>query len=472
MNVADQQATLARSMKIVMITIFLFYSILVFAISESTFDISNVNGIVIISVCIFFLVTSFALTSQKRYWSLLPIIGLSVPNAANKLFPSVPMGVSEIYEIPDFSYVTHIDIFLILGLMRFGKAAPTNKLNLYLITVSSVLLISYLVSSALSPYPEVALMGGYQIRYFIFLVLLFTFCRPLNYLKELHFGIIIGVMLLITESILFTILVAKGDRLTSGNFGVNTFGHILSAIAAYLVFSNENKIKKIILLAVIVAACIASGTRFFIVSLATSVMATYFFTSGKITKKVLMMIAAPIAALIILLMTPQGQSIVLGLTSALGSSVSFENVARTDDSSSIITRLILWSGTVNIITDYPLFGVGPAVWSYLKSRYEIPFDGVLDPHNDILNIMVSYGMPAALLFVYTIYIKPFHISVKNLANKNTPEIKCFFAFNFSIVISGISNAALWKHQVTLLFVFSGLALMGLSAASNLRPSRK
>lgn len=472
MNIADQQATLARSIKYAVIALFGLYTILAFAMSVSSFDISNAGGILLISACIFLGVTVYGLSSQKRYWSVLPIIALSVPNAVNDIFPSVPMGVSTAYEMPDFSYITHIDIFLVLGLIKFGKRPATDKLSFYLIIVSCILLSSYLISSAISPHPEVALMGGYQLRYFIFLVLLFTFCRPTDYLKNFHQGIIVGVILLIIESIIFTTLIAKSDRLTSGNFGVNTFGHILSAVAVYIIFSKEDKIKKLLLLIGILSACIASGTRFSLISLVASIIGTYFFTSGKITKKILILVVGPLISLTILLMTPQGQSIAMGLTSALGSSVSLQNVSRTDDSSSIITRLILWSGTLRMIADYPIFGIGPAVWSYLKPIYEIPFEGVLDPHNDFLNIIAAYGIPAALLFIYTIHIKPFYMSAKKLAKQNIPEIKCFFAFNFSLLVSGISNAALWKHQVILLFVFSGLTLMHLSTPSNSRLNSK
>ena len=60
------------------------------------------------------------------------------------------------------------------------------------------------------------------------------------------------------------------------------------------------------------------------------------------------------------------------------------------ESSSITTRFLLWLSSFDMICDYILIGVGTSNWNYLKTEYGIPFNVLLDPHNDYITILTYY----------------------------------------------------------------------------------
>lgn len=462
MNYITYSKTKIQALKLVLALFFTVYLFFIANFNKTAFFSRNIDFILAISLGGFFVIFILSFLSQKMFWFLLPIVGLAIPNAINKIFPSIPMGISNIYEIPNFSFITHIDFYLIFGILRYGKIHQLNKLDVNLILTAIILSFLYLTTIYFSPYPAVALMGGYQLRYLFLLILIFIVCTPVAYLKEIQSGLIIGALILIFESIVFTIFVSKSLRLTSGNFGVNTYGHILSAIVAFLVYYNLERKKKIIMISVVCIAIFFTGTRFSILALISSLLITHLFSLKKIKKKILFLITIPIVFITFFLSTTQGESILTGLFSIFGGTSSIDNLVRTDDSSSIVTRVIVWFGTIHMIENFPFFGVGPAVWSYLKSKYGISFDAILDPHNDALNLIVSYGILTSSLFLYKIYFLPMQMSFKLISNKNFSFGRSFFAFNLVLMVSGLSNSVIWKHQVGFLFMVSALMLMYLS----------
>jgi O-antigen ligase len=57
-------------------------------------------------------------------------------------------------------------------------------------------------------------------------------------------------------------------------------------------------------------------------------------------------------------------------------------------------RRLMWAGTVKMIQDYPLFGVGVGAWQWVYQRYK---DSRISsepdyPHNDYLNLAADYGL--------------------------------------------------------------------------------
>lgn len=75
------------------------------------------------------------------------------------------------------------------------------------------------------------------------------------------------------------------------------------------------------------------------------------------------------------------------------------SILVTPESSSMITRLILWLGTFDMIKEHPGLGVSPGNWAFHKQQYFIPFEDILDPHQDLLNYLSSYGvLPGAYFY--------------------------------------------------------------------------
>lgn len=63
-------------------------------------------------------------------------------------------------------------------------------------------------------------------------------------------------------------------------------------------------------------------------------------------------------------------------------------------------RLEYWSATSHLIADYPFTGVGPTHFQTFYPQYKLPqsSEEIADPHNFIMEIAASYGLPALLIF--------------------------------------------------------------------------
>lgn len=443
-------ASTTTILKVTSLSSYLVFAIVCFLLPH-TFE--EIRPITILSALFFILLCLYGSTSQARYWTLLPVVLLTTPNAINELFPSIPMGVSTVYDIPNFSYITHIDIYLLIGIARYSTKNTSARALALPLTIG----ISYLITTMISQLPHISLMGGFQIRYLILCTILFNSSRPMEHLKQLKTGLIIGILGVIIESLTFTLLNTNQSRLVSGNFGTNTLGHILAAVTAFSFFSINQLRSKIIIIAALTATCIATETRASIFALFLGIGGTILITNKSLHKGIIAIYAIPLLASFLIIFTPQGQSLLFALESVILNTHSFEQAVRTETTSSIITRLIVWQGTISIISDNLFFGVGPGVWSYLKESYNIPFDSLLDPHNDILNLLSSYGTFGASLLIYLIYIKPLIAAKKAIAFN--PATKPYIAIILTFVFAGASNAIIWKHQATLLLLTATMILL-------------
>jgi hypothetical protein len=112
---------------------------------------------------------------------------------------------------------------------------------------------------------------------------------------------------------------------------------------------------------------------------------------------------------------------------------------------SIFTRITLWIATTKMYFDNLLFGVGFAQWNMLKAEYGVPFRLLLDPHNDYLFYLVSYGSFMGIGFLWLIYLKPIMYFIKYSGNSIAVNPYYFALFGFCF--SGLTNANTSKHQV-------------------------
>jgi O-antigen ligase len=70
------------------------------------------------------------------------------------------------------------------------------------------------------------------------------------------------------------------------------------------------------------------------------------------------------------------------------------------------SRFAIWRGTLSMVHDHLLFGVGPGQWDFFRHAYGVTFATYLDVHNAYLNILVDDG-----LFVMVAYLLIIAVSV-------------------------------------------------------------
>jgi tetratricopeptide (TPR) repeat protein len=63
-----------------------------------------------------------------------------------------------------------------------------------------------------------------------------------------------------------------------------------------------------------------------------------------------------------------------------------------------------WVATTNMIRDNPLFGCGPGNFRYVYLRYKLPeaSEEVSDPHNFVLELAATVGLPAAIVLCFVL----------------------------------------------------------------------
>jgi cytochrome c-type biogenesis protein CcmH/NrfG len=85
-------------------------------------------------------------------------------------------------------------------------------------------------------------------------------------------------------------------------------------------------------------------------------------------------------------------------------------------------RVHYWQSSVQMIADHPLVGCGPGNFQNVYTQYKLPqaYEEVADPHNLLLEIAATAGLPAALAFV--IVLGCFGWSCKK--NNGRPQWEC------------------------------------------------
>jgi len=69
-----------------------------------------------------------------------------------------------------------------------------------------------------------------------------------------------------------------------------------------------------------------------------------------------------------------------------------------------------WQATVSMIADQPLLGCGPGNFRYAYTRYKLPeaSEEISDPHNFLLEVFATGGIPAGVFFVLAIGLTFWH----------------------------------------------------------------
>ena len=447
-NSASLQGGVLRQLVPLLFTVFAIAAYLT-ALASSHYVAPHTSVLIIASALYFSLLCLISITKRPYYWAALPLVILSVPNAINDFFPSMHMGPPDANTGPPaFALFTHIDLFLLLGLVRYGRF----NLSIQLLTAVFVVLftIFFIIANYLTgAWSTDGIYGLYQIRYALFTYFVFREVGFDNARRPFVLGLTSAIVLTLFETLVLSFILAPG-HLISGNLGKNPLGHFGAATLCFFIFFRASKaalLQKYLPLGIATLLMLGSGTRFSVVAALVSVFLIHSIRSSTLLKNAAYVLVGLVATLTLLTFTPQGKSIVEGISHVSESISAPDLIERTPESSSMITRLHVWLNTADMVFTHWLTGVGPGNWSFLKGDFHIPYEGLLDPHNDLLNFIVSYGVPFGLLFYAAVLFYPLTAGYRASFQRRDDFLQGCYAFILCIAFTGLTNATLWKHSI-------------------------
>jgi len=446
----------------------------------------TLGNLTIPSIILFVLICILSTWMTKFYFIFLIFVILAFPSPIDDIFPGVYITNPDDKIQVAFPLVTRIDVYLLLGII-IGILKNKLKLNtirlnlvikLFLITYSIVYLLNLLTSNDIIDLNQLVAYS-FHIRYFILFLILLSLYDIRKYEQEIVLSFVISIVFLYIEAQLNTHM--KGlDRLTSGSLSLNTFANISAAILVYItyLFKNNlvNKSKGITIFVIVSLILLSSGTRGAILTLFISFFFLYLLSN---LRRLGINIIKIMLALIVITIgyvelsnkghIPERYSYEV-ISKKIDIDLSKEQFAdivqveRTQETSSIKSRVDLFDSSINMIIENPLTGIGAGRWNRYKNNYSTHNNIVkvlLDPHNDYLALMSQYGIILGLFFALIIFAYPFFIFLK-IKRKNSGKLKFLYVVNITMGLAAMSNAGFFKHQVAAVLLFCLCVLLQLN----------
>ncbi len=445
--------------------------------SDIPIDFRHDRPITIASVCYFFALCIFLFCKRNLFWFLFPVVILTVPNAFNSLFPGVFLSPMSDKTNASFSFISHIDIFVIFYLFLKKKinlecSHVPYRYYSFLIYVSLLMIVPLIllcVKHVLKGGDYIHIINGaYQFRYVVLLLLIGAELYTKRNVKLFLTGCMVAIPLLFFEGAISTILAGKNivGEMFSGNFANNVFGN--SASMLFILFlclarQNQGLVSRVSL--------IVTSLLCLVIVLMTDVRAALL---ASIIGSIIVLVYNYLTAFRVLvatgvLVTCLGFFLfhdkeILGYMYTTYNSVEIiinagyanNDLAIDPTNSSMLTRIAIWKGTIMMILDNNLLGIGTGQWNYLKSEYGIPFNVLLDTHNDYLNYLVQYGVISGSVLIFMFFLLPI-IKMLNFKSKINYANEYYIAL-MVFGVTCLTNANTNKHQVMMLFLV--LLLLG------------
>ncbi|MAJ33055.1 MAG: hypothetical protein CMF95_00660 [Candidatus Marinimicrobia bacterium] len=418
----------------------------------------------VLSVLLYSLVLIICAIKRDLFFFFLPFIILAFPNVINDFLPSFMMGPVMESRVASFSYITHIDIFLIYGLciLKNHKIQNLTILNLsdflIFVPIISLFFIATVILSISNDLLSLFAIGNYQIRYiFLFILYLLQIKLNISDFRNIIYGLSFSLFFLLIESSFFTLANGR-DHLISGTLAANVFANITAAITLFFVFINPKQYKfpklyfqSIKLFTIIIGflILILNGTRMAMLSFFLSGLIYYLITSFKVKNIIQFltrMFGYGFLFFILILISLQFDKF-RSIITIFFDLINF-NIKLNEDTASLFARLHMYKVSLNMILENWIIGIGPGRWNFLKYDYGFQTMGtlltntLLDPHSDYLSYISQYGI-FGLVMISFILIKP---ALKYL--KNPRDLTSYFGLiPFTLLISGLTNSNTLKHQV-------------------------
>ena len=430
----------------------------------------SISAIDASSMALFLVTCSFAIQSERNYFLMLPFILLAFPTSVNNFFPGVFLGLE--YPPTVFPFLTHIDVFLIVGIF---KAVYVNKrLHIRCTSLMIIVLTTFLLSSFVNLFKSnthlIALIiaGLFPLRFLILLILLVSNTEVLRHERHIVYGLVISVFFLFAESLIYSHLHPNPEGvLASGSLAANTFANIIASILLFFIMlrSEKYRISGFIFYPLIFCCglvMLLTETRMSILAALVSFFFLQLFRHN-IIRSVLVALFFAILFVVIYknIDVPNRYSL-----EYLSSKIEFMGwakdpmdiirIERTAETNSLHSRLKLFSTSVNMATENPVFGTGHGTFNYLKNNYG--FDEVLliDAHNGYLNTLAQMGVCGVPL-IYFIYLFPF-LTYRRLKNRRSSFLIFLFVISTTMAIADMSNAGIYKYPIFALLAFNAVIL--------------
>ncbi len=438
----------------------------------TTLDIGTLN---IFSSVIFIAVCVLGFFSDRNYIFFLPIQLLVMPAPVDDFFPSVLLSsahdVKQIY----FPLITHIDIYLALGILRkFTLFKPKIHKRRFLIHIVLLIMFIVLLTNLLfsADYWDFYLLLAhtYHFRYLVLFLIMSYYYTFSNYENPIVYGILLAIIFVFCESLINTYFTG-GYRLTSGTLGNNSYANIMAAIIFYFIYLGKyNQLPRKIIFSVILLLLLivlATQTRMALISSFCIILLYYIYSLKKNFLFRFIKLIAMISIFVFAYMYginnnyfPKRYSV----NQLFSINESGLVLKHNKESSSMNTRVMLFKTSLNMIEDNPIFGIGVGRFNRYKKDYGFMYNVLIDSHNDLLSLTSQYGIIVGFLFLFCITLLPFFYYFFYLRNKINNKLVFLFIVNFSMFFSGFTNSGLMKHQI---FAFLAFNLVVLDSIVNL-----
>jgi O-antigen ligase len=477
----------------------LFIAVLIFSIlalnsagAQDYLVFTELNVLSYISLALFLIIVYFSAVSDRIYFSFLIFVIFAFPAPVNDFFPGAYMGDFREQGAAIFPFFTHIDLFLCLGVLKGiirNHKISFVKAGLFVFTIIC-LFTSFLLNYFKDNTAEELLLlvqGTYQIRYLIELFLLLSLNDIMKFKNNVLIGVMLSVPFLLAEAVAFT-LKSHLPALSSGSLANNTFASIIAAVLLFLIVIRRNYpfspfYQRMILATIFFAIVIVIGTGARMAILAFFV--SYFIYSymrdrkrSSLKKKLywILSIVIFVTAIFVassLLPKRYNPKTIIGRVHFSELSTDLTKTIQIDrswETNSLITRLQLYTTSINMFITHPVEGIGAGRWDLYKNKYGFPEFLLIDSHNGYLSVISQYGL-LGIPLIFLIYIFPIIRIYRLRSNTDMPFLFFLALINFYIAIADLSNSGIFKHQIFALLAFNTLCLLQIRPPASVPVSR-
>lgn len=160
------------------------------------------------------------------------------------------------------------------------------------------------------------------------------------------------------------------------------------------------------------------------------------------------------------------------LKESLGTAAAIIDTTGTIMRNTTSDRADLWSLSLKLIQDNPIFGIGPMHYAWYNAT-------VAHPHNSVLQLMAEWGLPAALIIItatsFGIYCWLKKVNIDNLKKQtkldNNLGIILFFTIATNATYSLVDGVIVMPISQVMMFTIFGL-MMGYYADGRLAETKQ
>lgn len=437
----------------------------------------NIGLVELVSLLLFLASIYFGLKGIKWYSFFLIFNIIAIPASVDNLIPGILISSEIDFDQIYFPFVTHIDLFLLIGLVRYCKQeylVPITKRDLtifaLILVIISVSILVNVVNGKNSHEIGLVVSHTFQLRYLILFFLLISSSRLLETKTSIFHAVGISILFLLLESSIYSFIYKGGRILLSGTYKKNTFACLIASIFVFytfLIFRKKLISKKhIFFSALLFISLFYNSTRSaIIITVAYLAIELFRFLYLKFKGRNLIITLSSILTIIIISITLNNLNLkerydirnfrIEKIDIKSNNLIEMIQLEENDFNASLILRLNHFQTSLNMISNSPIFGIGVGKWNRNKQFYGSKDRHIMDSHNDLLAFMSQYGIITGFVFIVIIYFSPFLFYKKLKLNKSFIQHPTAYLLivNAVFVVLGLSNASLFKHQIFALLAF-------------------